>query len=185
MIRGKRIYFRGLEREDLKLMHRWLNDEEIMEWARSKPDHLASMESLEREYELDLRGENPKRRTFIVMAKDEEKPIGFASIRWWRPMATTADIGLVIADKDLRGKGLGAEATMMLLRLAFDQYNMHKVELWTRGDNVAAQNVAKRCGFREEGRFRETVYFNGSYHDGLLFGILRDEYERIKERSNL
>ena len=76
MITGKQVVLRALEREDLKLMHKWLNDEEIMEWARSKPDNTASMESVEKEFEQDVKGENPHRRTFIVLEKKTEKAAG-------------------------------------------------------------------------------------------------------------
>ena len=106
MITGKQVVLRGLEREDLKLMHKWLNDEEVMEWARSKPDNTASMESVEKDFEQDVKGESPHRRTFIVIEKRTGKPAGWAMIRWWRPFSTIADLGLVIAEKHLRGKGL-------------------------------------------------------------------------------
>jgi len=38
MITGELVALRGLEREDLKLLHKWLNDEEIIAWAGSQPD---------------------------------------------------------------------------------------------------------------------------------------------------
>ena len=82
VISGKTVYLRGLEREDLRLMHKWLNDSEIMQWARSQPDNVASMESVEKEFELDLKGENPHRRTFILAQVEMDKPIGWASMRW-------------------------------------------------------------------------------------------------------
>jgi len=74
MITGKQVVLRGLEREDLKLLHKWLNDEEVMEWARSQPDNIASLESIEKDFEQDLKGENPHRRTFIVVEKKTGKP---------------------------------------------------------------------------------------------------------------
>jgi len=176
VIAGKTVYLRGLEREDLKLMHKWLNDSEIMQWARSQPDNVASMEAVEKEFELDLKGENPHRRTFILAEAGTDRPIGWASMRWWRPFSTTTDIGLVIADRDMRGKGIGTEATMLLTSEAFDQLHMHKVELWTRADNMAAQKVARNCGFQLEGTDREATFFNGAFHDGLSFGVLEDEF---------
>ena len=91
-------------------------------------------------------------------------------------------LGLVIAEKRLRGKGLGTEATALLVKQAFDQLNMHKVELTTRPDNEAMVKVAKNCGFKLEGRLRETVYFNREYHDGLLFGLIRNESDRAKRK---
>ena len=180
MITGKQLVLRGLEREDLKLMHKWLNDEEVMEWARSQPDNIASMESIEKDFEQDLKGENPHRRTFIIVEKKTGKSIGWATIRSWRLYSTTSDMGLVIAEKRFRGKGLGSEATKLIVELAFDQQNMHKVELLTRPDNKAAMKAVANCGFKLEGRLRETVYFNGKYHDGLMFGLLRSEYKKRK-----
>ncbi len=182
MITGELVVLRGLEREDLKLMHKWLNDEEIMAWARSQPDNVASMESIEKTYEQDLKGENYTRCMYIVVEKKTSKPVGWASIRWSPPTDTTCEIGLVIAEKQLRGKGLGTEATRVLVNQAFDQLNMHKVELITRPDNKAELKVAKNCGFKLEGRLRETVYFNGKYHDGLMFGLIRNEYDRTTRK---
>jgi RimJ/RimL family protein N-acetyltransferase len=155
-----------------------------MEWARSRPDNTTSMEELEKEYEGELKGENSRRRTFVIIHKATQEVIGWASIRWWRPFHTTADIGVVIGDKKLRGKGLGSEVNMLLTRLAFEQYNMHKVELFTREDNKAAIGSAKKNGYKVEGRTRETVYFNNKFHDGLLMGLLREEYEKTKPKPS-
>jgi RimJ/RimL family protein N-acetyltransferase len=183
VIAGRRVYLRGLEHDDLKLMHRWLNDGEIMEWARSQPDNVASMESVEKEFELDIKGENPHRRTYVVVERATERAIGWASMRWWRQFSTTADIGLVIAEKGLRGKGIGTEVTRLLTEEAFQQLHMHRVELWTRADNLAAQGAAKNCGFKLEGRDREAAYFNGEFHDGLAFGILEGEFKKATRKK--
>jgi RimJ/RimL family protein N-acetyltransferase len=180
VIAGKLVSLRALERDDLKLMHKWLNDEEVMQWARSKPDNTASMESVEKEFEQDVKGENPHRRTFIVAEKRTGKPVGWAMIRWWRPFSTTADLGLVIAEKHLRGKGLGTEATRLLVNVAFNQYNMHKTGLFTRADNKAAVRAVTKCGFRVEGRHPDEIYFNGKYWDGLTFGLIRKEHHEKK-----
>ncbi len=64
----------------------------------------------------------------------------------------------------------------LLTETAFEQYNMHKVELFTRAENVAAIRSAEKNGYKIEGRLSETVYFNGKFHDGVLMGLLRDDY---------
>ena len=177
LLRGKTVYLRGLERDDLKLLHRMQNDEELMEWARFRPDSTVSMEALEREYEDELKGHNPTKRTFAVVDEKTGKVAGWCSIRWWRPFHTSAEVGVALAS-EFRGKGIGAEVTRLLTGLAFDQYNMHKVELFTRGDNLAMIKSAEKSGFRVEGRIRETLYFNGTFHDGVQMGVLRDEFKR-------
>lgn len=179
MLQGKLIYLRGLEREDLKLLHRMMNDEEMMEWARFRPDHTTSMEALEKEYDQELKGDNPTRRTFAIVHKRSGKVIGWATIRWWRPFHTSATIGLAL-DKDSRGKGVGTEVTRLLTQLAFDAYNMHKVELFTRADNTAMIRSAEKNGFRVEGKIRETLYFKGKFHDGMEMGVLKQEFQKAK-----
>jgi RimJ/RimL family protein N-acetyltransferase len=183
MIHGRQVYLRGLERDDLKLLHSMMNDEEVMEWARSRPDNTVSMAELEKEYEAELKGESANRRTFAIVDRGKKKVIGWATMRWWRPFHTTADIGIAIGDRRFRGKGIGSEVNGLLTKIAFEQYNMHKVELFTREDNRAAIRSAEKNGYKLEGRVRETVYFNGRYHDGILMGILRDEYERTKPKA--
>jgi len=184
LIQGDQVYLRGLEREDLKLLHEMLNDEEVMEWERSRPDHMQSMESLEKEYEEELKGESARRRTFVIVHKETDRVIGWASMRWSRPFHTTADIGLAIGSKDFRGKGIGTEVNRLLTETAFEQYNINKVELFTRAENSAAIRSAEKNGYKVEGRLRETVYFNGKFHDGVLMGLLREDYARSKLRRS-
>ena len=180
MLRGKLVHLRGLERDDLKFLHQMQNDEEVMEWARFRPDHMVSMEALEKEYEQELKGNSPTRRTFTVVENGTGKLVGWCTIRWWRPFVTSAEIGLALV-KAARGKGAGAEVTGLIAGLAFDQYNMHKVELFTRADNAAMIRSAEKHGFRIEGRLKETLYFNGKFHDGVEMGVLREEFEKARK----
>ena len=80
--------------------------------------------------------------------------------------------------KEHRGKGIGAEVTRLLAKLAFEQYHMHKVELFTRADNKGMIRSAEKSGFKIEGRIRETLYFDGKFHDGVQMGVLREEFEK-------
>ncbi|QQG48296.1 MAG: GNAT family N-acetyltransferase [archaeon] len=177
MIRGRLVDLRALEKEDLPMLHRLQNDEEVMGWARFRPDHFASMESLQKEYEKELAGDSDLRRTFIILEKTSGKVAGWCSLRWWRAFHTTADFGIAM-DKDFRGKGFGTEVLRLLTRTAFEQYNMHKVELFTRYDNEAMMHAAEKNGFKVEGTHREGLYFDGKYHDGVSMGVLREEFER-------
>jgi ribosomal-protein-alanine N-acetyltransferase len=64
----------------------------------------------------------------------------------------------------------------LLTDLAFDQYNMHKVEMFTRQDNQAMLRAAERNGYKVEGVQREAIYFNGKYHNAVILGLLRNEH---------
>jgi len=56
LLTGETILLRSFERDDLKHLHRWQNDEDIMRLARSFPDHTISREALESRYEKAING---------------------------------------------------------------------------------------------------------------------------------
>jgi RimJ/RimL family protein N-acetyltransferase len=177
MLQGEKVSLRGLEKEDLPELHKMMNDEELMGWARFRPDHMVSMVALEKEYEQELKGEAEDRRTFVVVERPTGKTVGWATMRWWRLNRSAADVGLALL-KESRGRGYGTEVVRLLAALAFDQYGMHKVELGTRADNVGMQRAAESLGFRREGLLRETLYFDGKHQDLVLMGLLKGEFRR-------
>src|SRR5260370_42578124 len=82
MITGKHVVLRSPERDDLKSLYKWQNDEEVMMLSRSQPDHVKSMVSLEAEYEKDLKGEDTEVYRYLIEEKSSEKAIGWGSIRY-------------------------------------------------------------------------------------------------------
>lgn len=65
MLTGKHVILRAVEREDLKPLHKWQNDGEVMELARSQPDLVKSMASLETELEKTLKGDDTEVRRYM------------------------------------------------------------------------------------------------------------------------
>jgi RimJ/RimL family protein N-acetyltransferase len=180
MLTGKRILLRAPEREDLRSFHKWQNDEELMMLSRSQPDHVKSMVSLEAELEKDLKGEDAEVRRYMIEERSSGKAIGWCSIRFhaWARRYTNADLGLCIGEKDKWGKGYGTEVTQLLLTEAFEQLNLHKVGWWTFAENKASVALAQKFGFKEEGRLRDQNFFNNQFHDSVILGLLKDDYEK-------
>lgn len=74
------------------------------------------------------------------------------------------------------GQGLGTEVTNLVLAYAFGTLNLHRVEVRVHELNERAIGCARRCGFVEEGRERESNYLGGRWYDDVLMGILEHEY---------
>ena len=180
MLTGKRVVLRAVEREDLKLIHKWQNDEEVMRLSRSQPDHAISMEALAADYEKTLKGEDPTVRRFSIEEKSTGKLVGMCSISFnsWARRYTSADIGLMIGEKDKWRKGYGTEVTRLLLKECFEQLSLHRVGWWTYGDHKASIALAKKMGFREEGKLRENSFFDNKFHDTVVLGLLKSDYEK-------
>jgi diamine N-acetyltransferase len=184
LLSSEHIVLRALEREDVKLIHKWQNDEEVMRLARSQPDHVISMEALSADLDKQIKNEDPTVRRYGIEEKSSRKLIGWCSIRFnsWAERYTSAEVGLAIGEKDRWQKGYGTEVTGLLLKECFEQLSLHRVGWWTYGENEGSIALAKKMGFKEEGRLRENVFFDNAFHDSVVLGLTKDEYERVQKR---
>ena len=93
----------------------------------------------------------------------------------------TFSIGIQI-DRRHRGKGYGTAAMRLLLRYAFCERRLHKLNNSVLAGNLASARMFEKLGCVVEGRRRETVYSGGKYHDEILFGLTREEFEANEAR---
>ena len=180
MIEGELVRLRRLERGDLPLAHRWVNDREVVAWARFSPDVMQSLVELEKEFERELTGEERERTTYIVEDKASKKAIGWCVLRTWDRKHVNTNVGIVLGEREFWGKGYGTDAMRTLLTIAFDHQGWHRAELWTLAENARAIRSFEKCGFRREGIEREAAYYDGVYHDVLLMGLLKAEWDARK-----
>jgi RimJ/RimL family protein N-acetyltransferase len=173
------IRFRPLEKDDLKLLHVWENDFELMMYSRSKPLNMVTMAQLEEKYGEWMKQE--KNLYFIVENLEPKEPIGFAAIRtevWGNVQGT--DLGTYIGKKELWEKGFGKKITAALLEMSFIHLNMDRCEAWSIEYNTRAHHVLEFCGFKKGGVMRNTVYVAGRKWSSFHFDILREEYMNIR-----
>lgn len=174
MIFGNRVRLRAIERSDIPTFVRWFNDPEVRQYV--KMYEPISIESEERWFESLQKREND--RVYAIEARAGEAwvhigVIGLHRINW---KDRNAVLGIVIGEKGFWSQGYGTDAICTLLRFAFNEMNLHRVELEVLEFNLRARRCYEKVGFRYEGARRQAVFSGGAYHDSLLMGILRDEF---------
>ncbi|MGB9135134.1 MAG: GNAT family protein [Candidatus Bathyarchaeia archaeon] len=173
------IRLRPIEREDLKVLHEWENDFELIMYSRSKPINFVNMAQLEKQYEEWVR--NEKELHLIVELIDSKEPIGIAKLErgeWGN--VRSAGVGTYIGKKELWRKGLGRYITVALLEMAFNQLNMERCEAWSVEYNHRAHKALEACGFKKAGVVRHAAFVNGRKWDGVHFDILLEDYLKIR-----
>lgn len=85
---------------------------------------------------------------------------------------------IYIADKTLRGKGLGKEAMEAVMKYCFDELKLERLYLDHYTGNPAGY-LYLSLGFRYEGVLRKNCRKNGVLYDVHLMSILRDEFYKI------
>jgi RimJ/RimL family protein N-acetyltransferase len=70
------------------------------------------------------------------------------------------------------GRGLGTEATRLVIDYAFGVVGVHRIELQVYDFNPRARHVYERVGFVHEGTMREALRWDGEWVDCHLMGLL-------------
>jgi RimJ/RimL family protein N-acetyltransferase len=177
MLIGDRVTLRALTREDLTRQWTFNNDLAFELAGGGDPPMPQSFERLLADFDRQVSEGGRNGEHFAIDVAGVY--IGSCGLFNIDPVAHTCELGIGIGDPAYRGKGYGREAIKLLLHYAFVYQNRHKVWLSTHSANQAAIRAYLACGFREEGRQREQVWSNGAYHDRVLMGILRSEWQSL------
>lgn len=94
----------------------------------------------------------------------------------WDVRATS--IGYWIGE-DYQGRGIVTACCQALLNHGFGTLKLNRIEIRARTDNDKSRAIPVRLGFREEGILRNVDYHNDRYYDHAVYGLLRDEWEKL------
>lgn len=72
-------------------------------------------------------------------------------------------------DEDEQGKGYMKEALGLVIKYAFEDIGLHRVEASTLVENIKSQKVLKACGFKEVGMNEKYLFVNGKWRDHITF----------------
>lgn len=173
VLQGNKVCLRPLDASDVKSIARWHNDTEIMTlFALTR----TGSEEYWSEW-LQKRLQSPSAAYFGIVMKGDDRLIGYVhleEIYWSHKLCR--DIGILIGEKEEWSRGYGTEAMELLLRYAFEELGLHRLELLTFVFNERGIRVWQKCGFRQEGVMRKARLANGRWCDLILYALLEDEY---------
>lgn len=99
--------------------------------------------------------------------------IGFVNFDW---MARRTEIGYWI-DQTEEGRGIVSRCCETLIRVAFDDLDLNRIEIRCSNRNKRSSAIPMRFGFTLEGCLRQSEFRGGQLHDFVIFGLLRSEWE--------
>jgi diamine N-acetyltransferase len=171
IIQGVQVRLRPLEERDLPTCVEWMHDREVTRWLAS----VGEPPTLEEEQEwYDRRRADPDSVMWAIETA-EGQLIGNVELRL-TPAARRAEIGIVIGDKSEWSKGYGTHTVGLVLRYAFKELELNRVELTTDEENHRAIRCYEKCGFVREGLLRQHRFVDGDFGNTLIMAVLREEW---------
>src|SRR6185312_14054033 len=147
-IKGKKVILRAIEKDDLSLLHKLSNDPEINYMLGGW--HFPSIIMDQEKWLNGLSIINLNQR-FAIDAP-ELGLIGMANLVDINWKDRNAFHGMLLGDKDIRGKGYGIDTIMAINRYAFEELGLMRMD----GSMISYNEVSigvyvKKCGWRIEG----------------------------------
>ena len=84
-----------------------------------------------------------------------------------------------------RGRGIGTEATRLIVGYAIEQLGLHRIQLEAYADNHRALRVYEKVGFVVEGVRREVQVRDGEWADEVLMAVLDHEWAVHRGHPNV
>jgi len=173
---------RELKKEDLMEINKWRNDFELIN-CLGAPFRYINLDVDSRWFECYMQERKNNIRCAIVKAEEENIILGLVSLTGIDWINRTAEFHIMLGNKENRGIGIGYFATSEILRHAFKNINLRRIELGVLENNFNATRLYEKIGFKQEGIKRESTYKNGKYVSMIMMSILKDEF--LKEEKKV
>ncbi len=181
-IEGHLVALRRHRPENLATVVRWYRDPELARLTRYQTRPMPA-EEVEQFFRSRLLA--PEALAYAIHERPGDRLVGITTFSSLDPDNGSALFHITIGERDAWGRGLGTEATELMLTHAFERLGLHRVGLSVFAFNERAVRSYQKVGFRLEGRLREAIWRDGRYWDELQMGILAEEWRALRGRGSL
>ena len=180
-IKGKFVTLKAIEVEDLDVLNVWGNEPEIQymlggwHFPTSKNDiqkwfSSMSVSSLNQRYSIHT---------------DDLGLIGTANLVDIDWKNKNAFHGMLLGDKEVRGKGYAVDTVMAVMKYAFEELGLNRLDGSMIEYNEASLKMyLGKCGWKEEGRQRNWYFRKNKFWDRILVGITKEDYFELISNNN-
>lgn len=161
---------------DAKLMANWGCNSEYARLLDSDPAMLWTPKQVE---EWFLKNDE-EMVNFMIHTLADDRTIGMIDLSGFNWSAGHCWVGIGLGEPEFWGKGYGSDAMNVLLRFAFRELNLNRVNLNVFEYNPRAIRSYEKVGFKHEGCCRQFMMREGKRWDIVYMGILRREWEALQ-----
>jgi RimJ/RimL family protein N-acetyltransferase len=165
------ISLRDFRPEDAEAVHRWFNSpaatanllehresftqEDARRWVERAIEQTNDPESEDRKWAIEVEG--------------IDEAVGYTALYGLRRQ-TAPELGAIVGDERVAGKGVGREAERLTNRKAYEEFGAHKVYGRIPATNEAAKKAVIYNGWKQEGVLRRHVRYGEELIDVELWG---------------
>lgn len=171
-LKGKHIYLRALEPEDLEFIHTIENDETF--WEISNTQTPFSKYILRQYLDNSHKDIFEVKQLRLVISNYGNDALGMIDLFDFDFKNSRAGVGILVKESPQRNKGFGKEALQLLVNYSFQHLNLHQLYCNITEGNEASLALFKNQGFEQIGLKKDWNSINGSYQNEYLFQLINN-----------
>lgn len=170
-LKGKNIYLRALEPEDLDFIYALENNESIWEVSNTQTPYSRF---LIRQYLENAHQDiyEAKQLRLAICHNETAETLGLIDIFDFDPKNNRAGVGILIGSQAYRSKGTGSEALELVIKYSFQQLQVHQLYANIGSDNEISLQLFTKFGFQKIGIKKDWNKINNSYEDEILYQLI-------------
>lgn len=166
-----RLALRALRLEDLEDLYAYASDPQIDRYTPWQ--HYTSLDEAKADLDEFLGAyAQGELGAFGIEHRLDQKLIGIATFSPPHPHHRRAEIGYTIS-RQYWGRGYATEAVQELVRFAFDEMGLVRLEAVCLPDNTASSRVLEKVGMQYEGLLHSYQTWRGVPCDLKMYAIVR------------
>jgi RimJ/RimL family protein N-acetyltransferase len=174
---GSLVTLRPFVLDDLPALTEAITDPEVRRLTGSRgafsPERLRSWYA--------TRNQQGDRLDLAIVDNATDRCVGEVVLNEWEPANESCNFRIMIGPGG-RGRGLGTQATTLILGHAFDVLRLHRVGLEVYAFNPRAQRAYEKAGFRVEGVKRDALKTDDGWVDAVVMAALAPDWKPDQNR---
>jgi RimJ/RimL family protein N-acetyltransferase len=171
---GELVLLRPVETTDAAEM--LAVDPETKRLTGSQSSDFFTLESLEKWYAT--RAEHDDRLDLSIIERASGKWAGEVVLNELDVPNESCGFRIALQGPQFYGRGLGSEATRLIIDYGFNVVGVHRIELEVYDFNPRARHVYEKVGFVHEGTKRDALRWDGEWTDCHCMALLDHDWRR-------
>ncbi|MHB2153630.1 UDP-4-amino-4,6-dideoxy-N-acetyl-beta-L-altrosamine N-acetyltransferase [Calditrichota bacterium GD2] len=175
-----KLKFKKISEKDLEKIMNWRMKPEITKYMYTDPDlNIEKQLKWYKNHVID----NDREKYWLINVDGID--IGLVALTDIDKVNSRCYWAYYIGEFDYLGKGIGKQVELNVLTYVFDILNMNKLccEVFTFNKKVI--KLHEKFGSKVEGTLRQHIKKNNKYYDIVTMGILKEEWENIKNNFEI
>ena len=158
----------------------WLNDREVVKYSEQR--HRSHNIDSCREYLASFRGTS--NYFWAIISKDEALEHIGSITAYVDNNNLVADLGIMIGDKKVWGKGYGTEAWTAVCDYLFMKTKIRKITAGTMALNAGMRSIMRRAGMVPDGARLKQCIYEKTEIDMIYAALFKDVWQNKRDLKN-